>query len=290
MPAWPWCCYSKSSCPLTNTCPFCHRYLCKPAMKPAVPGACAFLCNLIPFPKLQLLPCFLIFHMNPKRQHPPLSKSKCPPWCQPWMIWVRLSTGHWLLGRATPFLLLTLPRAHCILLLSTTPLSPWGSATWESAAGFSQVILKQNKEEETYPKPRVVELLIPHWCLPQVPIKSYYFVSQALILNFFILFIKQNKPGGKSFQLPPWQHHPSRGKSPHFRRLDKLQLWFTHGGQQAHPISQMCLYISILFLGVYVHTVEIFLLQSSNLLWCLSQDIVCTSERIPLYCSIFLSV
>jgi len=45
------------------------------------------------------------------------------------------------LGRAAPC-------PQCISLLSTMPPSPWGPATWESAVRFTQVILKQNKEEE----------------------------------------------------------------------------------------------------------------------------------------------
>lgn len=71
----------------------------------------------------------------------------------------------------------------------------------------------------------------------------------------FILLIKQNKPGGKCIvpalhvQLPPWWHHPTKNKSPHFKGLGKMQLWLTHGEQQPHPISQMCLFITILFLG-----------------------------------------
>lgn len=145
--AWPWWHCGLTSCPLTDQHPFCHRYLCKPAMKPAVPGASASLCNLIPFLKVQFLAFFLIFHINPKRYPPPLSRAKHPPWCQPGMGQVRLCAGHWLSGRAAPCLPAALPRVQNTSLLSTTPPSPWGPGTWESAVGFTQVILKQNKEK-----------------------------------------------------------------------------------------------------------------------------------------------
>lgn len=45
-----------------------------------------------------------------------------------------------------------------------------------------------SKEEKSRMAVRVGKLPIPHWCisLPQVPIKSYYFVSQVLLLrNYF---------------------------------------------------------------------------------------------------------
>lgn len=48
---------------------------------------------------------------------------------------------------------------------------------------------------------------------------------------------------------------PSTVASPHkeqissLKGLGKMQLWLTHGEQQLHPISQMCLFITVLFLG-----------------------------------------
>lgn len=73
----------------------------------------------------------------------------------------------------------------------------------------------------------------------------------------FIPFAQQNKLGGKCIvpalhvQLPPQHSHPSRAKSPHFKGLDKVQLWFTYGGQQPHPIRQMYL-LSVFYCVVCV--------------------------------------
>lgn len=66
-----------------------------------------------------------------------------------------------------------------------------------------------------------------------------------------ILLAQQNKLDGKCIvpalhvQLPPRQHHPSRDRSPHFKGLEKVQLWFTHGEQQPPPVRQM--YVSSTF-------------------------------------------